>query len=114
MDVDPDLDNGEDAGAIEANSDDYEAGNHDGDNNPQFRKIGRSGKRQHKDSTDDEAGKGPKPSNLHPDDPGNFLKLCTALKILVSREITNSQIETAQGLLQSYCQELVSVSNRLD
>ena len=108
MDIDPDSDNGQDAGAIEMDFDDY--GNaedeEDSDDSVLARDSDRRGKRRLKNSPDK-----PKPSSLHPDDPANFLKLCTALKILVAWEITDDQIETARGLLQSYCKELVYVSS---
>jgi hypothetical protein len=50
------------------------------------------------------------PSGLHPDDPGNFLKLCQVLRILTSRKITDDQINQADQLLRSYCLELIKVS----
>jgi hypothetical protein len=49
------------------------------------------------------------PSGLHPDDPGNFLKLCQALRLLISRRITDQQINQADELLRSYCLELIKV-----
>jgi hypothetical protein len=108
MDVDPDSDNGDDAGAIEMDFDDYgnDQDEEDSDDSIPAQGSGRRDKRRWRHSP----GRAPKPSSLHPDDPANFLKLCEALKILVAREITDDQIETARGLLQSYCQELVYVS----
>jgi hypothetical protein len=50
------------------------------------------------------------PSGLHPDDPANFLKLCRALRLLMSRKITDQQINEADQLLRSYCLELIEVS----
>lgn len=50
------------------------------------------------------------PSGLHPDDPANFLKLCRALRLLMSRRITDIQINQADDLLRSYCLELIAVS----
>jgi hypothetical protein len=49
------------------------------------------------------------PPCLHPDDPANFLKLGRAMRILLSREITDDQIEEADALLREYNQELVDV-----
>ena len=104
MDVDPDSDNGEDAGAIEVDLDTYEGdGGDEEDSDDSTSLLGRLGKRRCGNPA------APKPSNLHPDDPANLLKLCTALKNLVARQITDDQIDTAQKLLESYCKELVSV-----
>lgn len=50
---------------------------------------------------------------LHPDDPANFLKLSKALRILLSRAITDSEIDEAFALLSDYCSELVTVSSLL-
>lgn len=50
------------------------------------------------------------PSCLHPDDPANFLKLGQALRLFLAREISDTQIDVADGLLREYCQELVLVS----
>ncbi len=46
---------------------------------------------------------------LHPDDPSNFLKLCAGIRILLRRRITDSDIDHADGLIQKYCTELISV-----
>jgi hypothetical protein len=107
MDVDPESDNGEDAGAIEVDYDDFCVDNQadsDEESNsaPQ---SALSGKRRRKTANDDT-----RPSNLHPDDPAHFLKLSMALKLLVSREITDEQLEHAGQLLRCYCQDLVRVS----
>jgi hypothetical protein len=104
MDVDPESDNGEEAGAIDDPMDNY-AGDRDNDSDSEdsSEELGRPGKRRRKNPA------APKPSNLHPDDPAHFLKLCTALKILVAREITDDQIEAAHHLLEAYCKELVPV-----
>lgn len=50
------------------------------------------------------------PSCLHPDDPENFLKLCRALRILVSRRVTDEEIDEADKLMREYCTELIEVS----
>lgn len=47
--------------------------------------------------------------SLHADDPRNFLKLCSALRILIRRCITESDIDQADRLLREYCTELISV-----
>lgn len=46
---------------------------------------------------------------LHPDDPANFLKLSNALRLLLSRVITDEEIDEAFDLLSNYCSELVTV-----
>ncbi|RXW14351.1 hypothetical protein EST38_g11510 [Candolleomyces aberdarensis] len=46
---------------------------------------------------------------LHPDDPANFMKLCEALRLLLSREISDRQIDEAERLLSAYCSELVTL-----
>ena len=46
---------------------------------------------------------------LHPDDPRNFLKLCSALRILIQRHLTDSNIKEADRLLREYCTELIPV-----
>ncbi|KIJ06435.1 hypothetical protein PAXINDRAFT_158731, partial [Paxillus involutus ATCC 200175] len=46
---------------------------------------------------------------LHPDDPPNFLKLCTALRILTKRKLTDLEIETADGLIREYGTELITL-----
>ena len=104
MDVDPESNNGEDAGAIEVDYDDY-CVDHQADSDEESDSAPSSGKRRRKTANDDT-----RPSNLHPDDPPHFLKLCMALKLLVSREITDEQLEHAGQLLQHYCQDLVRVS----
>lgn len=48
-------------------------------------------------------------SCLHPDDPANFLKLCQALRILISREVTTAQVNHADSLLREYCTELLTL-----
>lgn len=51
--------------------------------------------------------------SLHPDDPGNFLKLCYALRILVRRVICDTDINEADQLLREYNTELIKVSHLL-
>ncbi|KAJ7834061.1 hypothetical protein B0H14DRAFT_2591119 [Mycena olivaceomarginata] len=55
---------------------------------------------------EDEARDNATPSNLHPDDPKNFLKLSSALKVLVAREITEVDLTESDRLIREYCQEL--------
>jgi hypothetical protein len=47
--------------------------------------------------------------SLHPDDPKNFMKLCSALRILIRRRLTDPDINRAEGLLREYGTELISV-----
>ncbi|KII85388.1 hypothetical protein PLICRDRAFT_31629 [Plicaturopsis crispa FD-325 SS-3] len=111
MDVDPE-DNGDNE-AVEDDDDVY-APEDRGDSDPEGqRQYTRPKKRRRKakDRTVDEEQDSATPSHLHQDDPGNFLKLCTALKILVSREITDREIDEADTLLREYCQELVKVKH---
>ena len=46
---------------------------------------------------------------LHPDDPNNFLKLCSAICILLHCQFTDSDIDYADQLIQQYCTELIHV-----
>jgi hypothetical protein len=52
----------------------------------------------------------PRQANLHPDDPANFFKLSKFLKIVLAHSITNDDINDAEGLIRSYCTELLHVS----
>jgi len=47
--------------------------------------------------------------SLHLDDPWNFLKLCSALCILIKQHITDSDIDQADHLVHEYCTELILV-----
>jgi len=47
---------------------------------------------------------------LHPDDPGNFLRLSAALRLLVRRRLTDTHIDHAEQLIREYCSELLPVS----
>ncbi|KAF7367759.1 hypothetical protein MSAN_00839900 [Mycena sanguinolenta] len=47
------------------------------------------------------------PPNLHPDDPPNFFKLATAVKLFLAHPITDAQIDEADRLLRSYGPELL-------
>lgn len=53
------------------------------------------------------------PCCLHPDDPANFLKLSLALRILLKREVNESEIDQAETLLQEYCTKLLTVSDSI-
>jgi hypothetical protein len=46
---------------------------------------------------------------LNPNDPINFLKLCAAIRILLRRRFTDSEVDHADRLLREYCTELISV-----
>ena len=116
MDVDPEDDNGVDAGAIDDDdrifsihelSDPEES---DGETNKH--QMRRKCCQRQDDVVDDEAQDAALPSRLHPNDPGNFPKLCTALKLLVSCPITAAQIEEADGLIHSYCLELIQSATK--
>ncbi|KAF8887304.1 hypothetical protein BD779DRAFT_1470716 [Infundibulicybe gibba] len=47
--------------------------------------------------------------SLHPDDPKNFLKLCSALKLLTQCSLTDQDINKAEALLRDYCNELMTL-----
>lgn len=47
---------------------------------------------------------------LHPNDPINFLKLCSALRILVKWTLTCEDVDKAGQLIREYNQELITVS----
>jgi hypothetical protein len=67
----------------------------------------RKRKKQH--LTDDEDSDEDVPSRLHPDDPDNFVKLCTALRILLARELDDADVEVADERIREYCTELIEV-----
>ena len=48
--------------------------------------------------------------SMHPNDLHNFLKLCSALHILVWRHLIDSDIDFADCLICEYCMELIPVS----
>jgi hypothetical protein len=48
--------------------------------------------------------------SLHLDDPGNFLRLSAALRLLVHHQLTNTHIDHAEQLIWEYCTELLLVS----
>lgn len=75
--------------------------------NPSATKTTR--KRPRQQVTDDEDSDEEAASRLHPDDPDNFVKLSTALRLLLSRELEEDDIETADELLREYCTELIEV-----
>ncbi|KAF7372218.1 hypothetical protein MVEN_00081200 [Mycena venus] len=49
------------------------------------------------------------PFNLHPDDPGNFLKLSAALSILQQETLWDADIDNADSLIREYCTELITL-----
>ncbi len=71
------------------------------------RKKHAAGEDEEEDGDDDDDEN--TPSCLHPDDPANFLKLSQALRLLMSRQITETQIGQAEALLRDYCQELIEL-----
>ncbi|KAJ7170889.1 hypothetical protein C8R43DRAFT_1120617 [Mycena crocata] len=104
MDIDPDETNGLDAGANDSDSDDDDYGL----NLTQQRRRKRARKTASTEAEDEERDNAT-PPNLHPDDPANFLKLCTAIKILVLDTITENSLQSSDELLRAYCQELVDL-----
>jgi hypothetical protein len=59
--------------------------------------------------SDDETNE-PRQPNLHPQDPANFFKLSSFLKIVLAHTITDDDIDQAEGLIRAYCTELLHVS----
>lgn len=47
---------------------------------------------------------------IHPGDADNFLKLATALKIILGRSILLTDLDRAKELLQEYLQKYLEVS----
>jgi hypothetical protein len=47
--------------------------------------------------------------SLHPDDPANFLKLCTALRILIKHSLSDEDLNHADRLIREYNTELIHV-----
>lgn len=90
-----------DAGAVEVSDSEEFQGT--------TRSATRKRRRTQKNAQDDEAHDEATPANLHPHDPGNFLKLCRAIRILVGRRITEGELQEADQLLREYCYELVKV-----
>ncbi|KAJ7774305.1 hypothetical protein DFH07DRAFT_952551 [Mycena maculata] len=89
MDIDPDDNNGMDSDALDQNNDsDDEYG------------INPTQTRQ-----EDEIRDNATPINLHQDDPGNFLKLCTSIKIFVRDRITEAELK----LYREYCLKLIEL-----
>ncbi|KAF8131720.1 hypothetical protein K438DRAFT_1788225 [Mycena galopus ATCC 62051] len=102
MDVDPDQ-SGADAGAMEEDDDDKYQEIPGGP-----RKRGRT-RRDDEDDEEEEEREGRTPSNLHPDDPSNFCKLSSAIKLLLAHPITHAQIDESERLLRSYLPELITL-----
>ncbi|KIJ11914.1 hypothetical protein PAXINDRAFT_15245 [Paxillus involutus ATCC 200175] len=46
---------------------------------------------------------------LHPDDPAHFLKLLSALRLLIKHTITDADIEEADQLIREYCTGLIKL-----
>lgn len=55
----------------------------------------------------------PATSGLHPRDLANFHKLCSALLLFPSTDLTPAIIEKADSLLRAYCTELIEVRSTL-
>jgi hypothetical protein len=98
MDIDLEEDNGMDHGSIEDdNNDEYGF-------NPTQQKDCKRRKKTATTHEEDKAYDNATPSNLHQNNPGNFLKLCTALKILVGRTISEEDLQMAdQRILLGAC-----------
>ncbi|KAF7366659.1 hypothetical protein MSAN_00923800 [Mycena sanguinolenta] len=101
MDIDPDMDNGIDAGTVE-DYDEYGL-------NPTQQKRRKKRAKASATTAEDEAIDNGRPCNLHPDDPPHLLKLSTALKILTGREILEADLVEADTLLREYTAELVQL-----
>lgn len=107
MDVDPDPQASPDAVAVLDDDHDEEYEDIDPSGS---RKRHRSGQDANDtDSEEEEEGDARSPPNLHPDDPPNFCKLASGVKLLLAWPITDPQIDEAECLLRSYCPELVTV-----
>lgn len=98
MDIDLDSDNDPDAGAIEGPEESYGKSAH----RHKKRKIQLT-------AEEEEARDNASPGNLHVNDPGNFLKLCLALRLLLAKTITDEDIDKADTYIPQYCQELIVV-----
>ncbi|KAF8431526.1 hypothetical protein L210DRAFT_3415850, partial [Boletus edulis BED1] len=46
---------------------------------------------------------------LHPDNPANFLKICSALRILIQRRLTDHDVKNAKHLIEEYNKELIQL-----
>lgn len=49
------------------------------------------------------------PCSLTREDSSNFLKLCRSIQIFTSRVLTEHDLTEADGLMRSYCSELIDV-----
>ncbi|KAJ7799473.1 hypothetical protein B0H14DRAFT_3787754 [Mycena olivaceomarginata] len=104
MDIDPEDSNGVDTGALSED----DSGDEYGINPTQSRRRKRPRKPQSTEA-EDEARDSNTPVNPHPDDPANFLKLCTAIKSYVRESITEDELVLADKLYREYCLELVEL-----
>ncbi|KAJ7140824.1 hypothetical protein C8R44DRAFT_726542 [Mycena epipterygia] len=106
MDIDPDDTVWLDAGANDDSDDDSYG------LNPTQQKKRKKKQQQDKQTltlAEQEAVDNATPPNLHPDDPKNFLKLSTAVRILVGRIITEADLTKSDKLLREYTAELVDL-----
>ncbi|THU76896.1 hypothetical protein K435DRAFT_878595 [Dendrothele bispora CBS 962.96] len=114
MDIDDDPDNDLDDGAL------YDASDQTYGNRTKTSKKGKSGSGQKGKAKATAKGKSKKKesrfetpespvSNLHPNDPANFLKLATALVLFTARSINEQEVEQADRLIREYCVELIEL-----
>ncbi|KAF7965432.1 hypothetical protein HWV62_43531, partial [Athelia sp. TMB] len=105
------------AAAVDTAADTLESSGPSGPDEPGRSADGAQGKapnhkckcrKQHLTDDEDSDDKGAA-SRLHPDDPDNFVKLSTALCLLLSCEITEDVIDMADELIREYCTELIDV-----
>ncbi|KAF7968608.1 hypothetical protein HWV62_30027 [Athelia sp. TMB] len=105
------------AAAVDTAADTLESSGPSGPDEPGRSADGAQGKapnhkckcrKQHLTDDEDSDDKGAA-SRLHPDDPDNFVKLSTALCLLLSCEITEDVIDMADELIREYCTELIDL-----
>ncbi|KAJ6447757.1 hypothetical protein C8R47DRAFT_443928 [Mycena vitilis] len=101
MDVDPDPPTPDARAQLDEDDEDYEE--------PQGSSKRRRTGENDEDSDEEEEREARAGPNLHPEDPPNFCKLATAVKLLMARPITDAQIDQAEALLRSYLPELIHV-----
>ena len=109
MDIDLDHNTVPDAGAVEDSEDEYDDVLDYADTTRSGRKRPRMAATDEPDTNDDSS----LPVNLHMNDIANFLKLATALKLLLSHEITEEDLDLASNLLRVYCLELIEVCRQI-
>ncbi|KAJ7749137.1 hypothetical protein B0H16DRAFT_1461303 [Mycena metata] len=105
MDVDPEAEAMPDAGAVLNSDDDGEYQDADPSGSRKRQRRREDGD----DSDEEEEREARAPPNLHPDDPVNFCKLATSVKLLLAHPIRDAQIDEADDLLRSYLPELMTL-----